>query len=72
MHLWCIETGTTYAIQHLDAWFDFGLPRAKRHGKTGESSAEGHRDGQDKHLTCEQKLRNLGLISPEKGRVGES
>lgn len=70
MHLWCIGPGTTYAIQHLDAWFSFGVPSAKRHGKTGENSAEGHWVGEDKHLTYEQKLRNLGLISPEKGRVG--
>lgn len=54
----------------MDACLKFGVPSAKRHGKTGKSSAEGHQDGQDKHLTYEQKLRNLGLISPEKGSVG--
>lgn len=68
MDLWRIEPGTTYTIQHLDAWFNFGGFQCK--GKTGGSSAEGRWDGQDKHLTYEQKLRNLGLMSPEKGSVG--
>lgn len=52
----------------MDAWFNFGGFQCK--GKTGGSSAEGHWDGQDKHLTYEQKLRNLGLMSPEKGSGG--
>lgn len=59
-----------YAIQHLDAWFNFGVHSTKRHVETGENSAEGHWDGQEKYLTYEQKLRNLGLICPEKGRAG--
>lgn len=54
----------------MDAWFNFGVPSAKRHGKTVEIPAEGHQDGQDKHLTYEKELKSLDLISPEKGRVG--
>lgn len=56
---------STLVRPHLEFCAQFGAPLYKR--ETGESPVKGHQDGL-RHLSCEERLRELGLFSKEKAQ----
>jgi len=58
--------------QHLECWVQFWAPQYKRHKgilELVQKKASRMITGLE-HLTCEKKLRELGLFSLEKRRLG--
>jgi len=50
---------------------ELGSSVQERHGRTGASPVKGHKDGQGTGTSVVRKgLRELGLLSLEKGRLG--